>query len=218
MTTCLSTPKAGPCQEPAFGVGWSEIDGLRTAVPHVPYVHGPVSVTAAKEAARSRRDPTATSPSRRAVREAVLRLTAAGDAAAFAPAQVRDALAELGHAWSALTVRELLEDEAASPAGLLVCARRGLYRLRGARELPSATSRAVTAHVQAALEELTAQGRARVTRRELEEALRAAGTTYSGRAVRDGLLRLRRADPPVVRATGDGRYMLLNRDGTRPVV
>jgi len=128
-------------------------------------------------------------------------------------AQVRAALAALGHCWSRGTVRDLLEDEASASAGRLLRVRRGRFRLRGedqkALEVTTRVLAPVREYVLAVLRELAAEGRKRVTRAEVQERLAASGTRYSQSAVLQGLLELRRATPAVVALGPDQRYRLV---------
>lgn len=192
---------------------WSDLDGLRTTVPHVLHAYGAVSVIDFKQRAGERRRFIVESPARRTLFDAIAALTADNPGAAYSPAQIRTALAALGCSWSTWTVKDLLEDEASATAGRLQRVRRGLFRLRGQDQKdPAVTTRAlapVRDHVLAALRELTAEGRKRVTSPEVAERLAVSGVCYSQRAVRQGLLQLRQATPPFVAIGPDQRYWLM---------
>ena len=205
----------GPYRHPirASDLRWSDLDGLRTTVPHVLHAYGAVSVLEIKQRAGRRRRFIAESPSRRALFAAVAALTADDPGAVFSRAQVRAALAALGHDWAAATVNALFEDETRSAAGRLMRVRRGHFRLRGENQRALAVTRLTLApvrdHVLAALRELAAEGRKRVTRAEVEQRLAASEMRYSQRAVRHGLQQLRQATPAVVALGPDQRYRLI---------
>jgi hypothetical protein len=205
----------GPYRHPirASDLRWSDLDGLRTTVPYVLHAYGAVSVLHIKQIAGERRRFIAESPSRRTLFAAVASLTADDPGAVFSQAQVRAALAALGYGWTKVTIHELFEDEASSPAGRLLRVRRGHFRLRGeihrARKVTTPTLAPVRDHVLDALRELAAEGRKRVTRAEVEQRLAASEMRYSQRAVRHGLQQLRQATPAVVALGPDQSYRLI---------
>lgn len=140
-------------------------------------------------------------------------LTSDDPSATFSTAEVRAALVSLGHCWSRGTVRDLFEDETSAVKGRLLRVRRGVFRVRGEDQRAlSVTGRAmapVRDHVHAAMRQLAAEGRKRVTRAEVQERLAPSGARYSQGAVLQGLLQLRQAIPAVVVLGPDQRYWLV---------
>ena len=115
LTGCLPGPES---LWPATGVGGlpgcprldsvfgcTDLDGLRTTVPHVLHACGAVSVLDIKKRVGERRRFIEESPSLRALFDAISVLTADDPGATFSPAQVRAVLVALGHYWSRQTVR-----------------------------------------------------------------------------------------------------------------
>jgi hypothetical protein len=186
---------------------------LRTTLPYVLYAYGAVSVLDIKKRADEWRRFAVESPSRRALFAAVAVLTSDDPSATFSTAEVRAALVSLGHCWSRGTVRDLFEDETSAVKGRLLRVRRGVFRVRGEDQRAlSVTGRAmapVRDHVHAAMRQLAAEGRKRVTRAEVQERLAASGARYSQGAVLQGLLQLRQAIPAVVVLGPDQRYWLV---------
>jgi hypothetical protein len=189
---------------------WSEFDSMRTVFPHVLVRHRGLDLAAVKQLAKDTHRFIDVGPSRQALYDAAGTLTSLDATTTFTPAQARVALADLGHEYALGTVKELLKDEAASPWGRLARARTGLYRLREGTggAMPASAGGRVLDHVLTAMADLAASGEGVVTRAEVEVALEDRGTPYSQRAVLQGLLRARRAEPPLVRQTPDGRYTI----------
>jgi hypothetical protein len=100
---------------------------------------------------------------------------------------------ELGGSWSPFTLRELLTREAAAEHGCMTRVRKGFYCLRAGADAPAESTDAAGAALTA-LRSLAADGRIVVTRRDVEAAIAAAGTPYSSRSVRAGLLALLQAE------------------------
>ena len=177
------------------------------------YAYGSVSVLDIKTRVDERRRFAVESPSRRALFAAVAALTSDDPSATFSTAEVRAALVSLGHCWSKGTVQDLFEDETSAVKGRLLRVRRGVFRVRGQDQ--TALSDTVPAmapvrdHVHAAMHQLAAEGRKRVTRAEVQERLASSGARYSQGAVLQGLLQLRQATPAVVGIGPDQRYWLI---------
>ncbi len=193
---------------------WSAPDGVRTVPAPVLFRHAPVSVTAAKDAARARRWAVSPSPSLRDVRAAAEAMHATGQMT-FTRVELGARLAADGAPWTAKTVQDLLNREVRAPYGRLERVRVGHYRLRSVQGRPAAmsTGSPVVEHVRAALTTLTAGGQVAVTSRQVADAMAATGVAHTPQAVRAGLRTLRHAQPPVVVRTPDGRYRLAAGQG-----
>jgi hypothetical protein len=185
---------------------------LRTSVPGAPLSHGALSVLKRKQVTAQERRRDSPAPARRDLRLAAQRLTSLGQDT-FTGQQLLDEVAASGARWAPLTLRELLSSEASDPHGALLRLRPALYALRSCRAPGEVIASEAPVHagdaVHRAMLELSALGSAAVTTRDIQEHLAARGMPYTLRAIRDGLLRLRRAEPPFVDAGRARTYRLL---------
>jgi hypothetical protein len=96
-------------------------------------------------------------------------------------------VALLGGEYTEHTLQAVIHEEAVTRDGQLVRLHVGVFRLRRAGEQPAARRRVARDWVFEALVRLHRAGHLRVTRREVEAELAAAGLRYSERAVNKGL-------------------------------
>ncbi len=119
-----------------------------------------------------------------------------------------DHVAASGGSYTGVTLRDVIQNEASHPAGLLTRVQVGVFRLRVPGEQLTEGRRVARDWVLDALVALHEAGLAPVTRREVEAELATRGLRYSERAVNKGLTDLVRDPTSGVAMTVDQRYRL----------
>ncbi len=139
----------------------------------------------------------------------------------FAIDDVARAICASGRRRSRNSVREALQEDAASPFGQVARLRPGVYALRPdgvgpeARRASGGPRRHSSDAVRVAATQLSGGGSCEVTRTDLAGAVSKGGVLYSARAITDGLARLVHSGELV--RVGHGRYVLSAAGRFEPV-
>jgi hypothetical protein len=196
---------------------WSVLDGMRIAVPHLPFTPaGALSTVAAQRAARAARPPVPPSPALLDVRAAAARLAAAG-VTVFGREQVVAQLRCDGAPWTDSTVRDLLQQEVTwRPDAELVRVGRGRFALASTAPARADVLRTAHEHVLDVVVERAAAGAETVRSVEVHQVLTSRGIRYRRDTVSAALSDLARREPPRLQTRGRGRYLPAPHPGTDP--